>query len=71
MTKSYDQIRREGLAALRKKLGRAGTIRFMQQFELGSGDYSKERHQWAASVDLDRLLSDVKKKRRRVRARKR
>jgi hypothetical protein len=30
MTQTPDEIRREGLAALRQKLGRAGMIRFLQ-----------------------------------------
>jgi hypothetical protein len=36
--KTLKQIHREGWAALKKKLGRAGLVRFLQQFENGSGD---------------------------------
>lgn len=56
MHPTLDEIRRAGLAALRERLGRAGMIRFLQQFETGSGDYARERHAW-----VDRLtLSDLK-----------
>ncbi len=41
MTLTLEQIRRRGLAALRRELGKAGTIRFLQQFETGSGDYAR------------------------------
>lgn len=40
------QIRTAGLAALSRELGVVGKMRFMQQFEMGQGDYSKDRHKW-------------------------
>ena len=43
MYKTLDQIWREGLQALRKKLGVAGTIRFLQQFNAGNGDYDDDK----------------------------
>ena len=39
MTLPLNEIRRKGLAAIEKELGKAGMIRFLQQFETGSGDY--------------------------------
>ena len=51
--KTLDQIRREGLEALRERLGRAGMIRFLQQFETGHGDYARERHEWVDRTTLD------------------
>lgn len=55
MTQTLDEIRREGLAALRQKLGRAGTIRFLQQFGTGSGDYAKDRHAWVDKTSMNDL----------------
>jgi len=55
MHKPLDQIRREGLEALRERLGKAGMIRFMQQFETGKGDYAKERHEWVDATSLDEI----------------
>jgi|HubBroStandDraft_5_1064220.scaffolds.fasta_scaffold549441_1 hypothetical protein len=57
MPKTLEQIRQEGLEALRQRLGRAGMIRFLQQFETGRGDYAKERHAW---VDAE-SLADIRK----------
>jgi hypothetical protein len=37
---SDEEIRRKGLAALRRELGRSGMIRFLEQFETGRGDYA-------------------------------
>lgn len=52
MHRTLDDIRREGLDALRKRLGRAGMIRFLQQFETGAGDYAAERHAWVDATPL-------------------
>lgn len=53
MHRTLDDIRREGLAALRERLGRAGMIRFLQQFETGQGDYAVERREWADKATFD------------------
>jgi len=53
MQRTLDEIRREGLAALEERLGRADMIRFLQQFENGSGDYSRERHDWVEQTTLE------------------
>lgn len=55
MTQTLDEIRREGLAALRQKLGRAGMVRFLQQFGQGSGDYAKQRHDWVDQTSMSDL----------------
>jgi hypothetical protein len=57
MRLTQDEIYRRGLEALRERLGRAGMIRFLQQFETGHGNYARERHEW-----VDRLsLEDIRK----------
>jgi hypothetical protein len=54
---TQNEIYQQGLQALRDRLGRAGMIRFLQQFETGHGDYARERHAW-----VDRLtLGDLRK----------
>lgn len=68
MHRTLEQIRRDGLAALRKALGRAGMIRFIQQFESGRGDNASERHDWVDRTSLETLkkLSRRAAGRRRV-----
>jgi hypothetical protein len=64
------EIYRQGLEAVRERLGRAGMIRFLQQFENGSGDYAKERRAWVDRMsmeDLRALASGKPKKRQRRR----
>ena len=38
------EVRIAGMLALKKALGPVGTVRFLQQFEQGSGDYTKEKY---------------------------
>jgi hypothetical protein len=59
MPQTLDEIRRRGLEALRQELGRAGMVRFLQQFETGSGDYSRERHAWVDGTSLDELRAQI------------
>ncbi|MBK9007153.1 MAG: hypothetical protein IPM31_09190 [Anaerolineae bacterium] len=56
------QIRVAGLAALSCELGLVGMIRFMQQFELGQGDYSKDRHEWLDKFTVDDIAKMVREK---------
>ncbi len=53
--RTLEQIRHEGLKALRESLGRSGMLRFLAQFENGSGDYAKDRHEWVDRTSLDEL----------------
>ena len=65
MHRTLNDIRMEGLEALRERLGRAGMIRFLQQFESGEGDYTIQRRAWVdytSMADLKRL-SRVRRKR--------
>lgn len=57
------QIRAAGMKALARELGLVGMIRFMQQFELGQGDYSKDRHQWLDEYTVDDIAGMVQEKR--------
>jgi len=53
---SLYEIRMEGWKALTERLGPAGAMRFMMQYDPGYGDYSKERHEIFADLTLDQLL---------------
>jgi hypothetical protein len=61
MRRTQDEIYREGLQALRDRLGRAGMVRFLQQFETGKGDYSRERHKWVDRMSLEDLRTLARK----------
>ncbi len=56
-TMTPETLRRAGLNALRRDLGAAGMVRFLQQFEPGSGDYTAERWQWLpADAEVETLV---------------
>jgi len=42
-TLTMEQIRVKGFEALVAALGPADAVRFIQQYDLGSGDYTRER----------------------------
>ena len=54
------EVRMAGLAALSKSLGPAGMIRFMQQFEEGSGDYTAEKYN-QPDESIDEIIAKLKK----------
>jgi hypothetical protein len=70
MRLTQDEIYRQGLEALRQRLGRAGMIRFLQQFETGQGDYARERHDWVDRTTLDDIRTAASSGRRPRRPRK-
>lgn len=54
------QIHQAGLAVLSRELGPVGLIRFLQQYELGTGDYTKERHQWLDHLTVEDVIRLVR-----------
>ena len=63
LTMSPAGIRKAGLEAVAKKLGPLGMVRFLQQFETGRGDYTKERDQWLSDMNIQEIISEMRKKR--------
>ena len=63
MRMTPEEIRERGPTALRRELGPAGMIRFLQQFETGRGDYARERHAWVDRTSLDQLRARAGRKR--------
>jgi len=55
-----NQIRKAGIDALAKTLGPVGMTRFLQQFDSGKGDYTKEREQWLGKVSIDQVVKEVR-----------
>lgn len=59
-TMTLDQIRKVGMDALIQYLGIVGMIRFLQQSEIGWGDYTKDREKWLNDPDLRELFNAIK-----------
>jgi len=54
------QIRLEGWKALTERLGPAGAMRFMMQYDPGYGDYTQERREIFAELEIEELLASIR-----------
>ena len=54
-----NEIRRTGIQLLTQNLGAVGMVRFLQQSELGWGNYTKERSQWLGNLTLDEIVAEI------------
>ena len=59
-TKPLNDITQQALALLTKELGIANTVRFLNQFSPGYGDYTAERDALFADLTLDEILAAIK-----------
>ena len=59
------QIRERGLEALAKALGPVGMVRFLQQFEMGSGDYTRDREQWLKGLTVHGVVGEIRSRRKK------
>ena len=57
------EITVEGIRILYKELGIVNTIRFINQFTTGLGNYTEERDALFEGESLDDLISEIKKRR--------
>ena len=60
--RTLNEIRKRGIEALAKALGPIGMVRFIQSFDLGKGDYTRERFQWLEQ-DMDEIINEIERKR--------
>lgn len=67
--KTISEVRKEGIQALTKSLGPVDMARFIQSFESGSGDYTKERHEWLPD-NLDDIKTDLLDRQKKRKAKK-
>lgn len=59
------QIRQLGIEALTQALGPVGMVRFLQQFDTGSGDYTRDRDELLGDPTLEDIFSKVKEQQQR------
>lgn len=57
-------VRKAGLEALAKALGPVGMVRFLQQFEVGTGDYAREREELLNGLDVKSIVKEIKGRRK-------
>ena len=54
------QIRNRGVEALAEALGPVGMVRFLQQFDTGSGDYTRDRGQWLRNFTVRKVVKEIR-----------
>ncbi len=59
-TRPISEINRKATHILFKKLGVVDTIRFLNQFSTGRGDYTKDRENWLDEITMDEAISQIK-----------
>lgn len=58
-------LRKTGLEAVAKALGPLGMVRFLQQFDIGAGDYTKEREKWLKGLAIEDVVAEIKNRRKK------
>jgi hypothetical protein len=57
--KTQHEIIQEGYESLINALGVADTLRFIQYFKSGQGDYTRERHQWLEKKSVEDIFGEI------------
>jgi hypothetical protein len=57
------ELQRKGFKALVDALDIVDAMRFIHQYDSGSGDYTKECHQWLDQLTIDDFHNYVRQKR--------
>jgi hypothetical protein len=61
-TKPLSEITQQALTVLMKEMGVVNTVRFLNQFTVGYGDYTAERDAMFADLTLDEILTAIKQR---------
>jgi hypothetical protein len=56
---TMNEIRKAGIDALVKELGPVNAIRFLQQYETGKGDYTKERDKITTGMTMESFWKNM------------
>lgn len=59
-TRPISEINRQATHILFKEMGVVETIRFLNQFSVGQGDYTKDRGKWLDKISMDEAIAQIK-----------
>ena len=63
---NHHEIHRKGIKALKNTLDPLEFVRFLQQYEIGSGNYTIERRNKFKNYTIEQILSEIKTKKGKV-----
>ena len=58
------EINQQAISLLDKELGVIDTVRFLNQFTQGCGNYTQERENMFANKSLDEIVEEIEKRRK-------
>jgi hypothetical protein len=68
-TRPLVEVTQTALRVLGREIGIVNTVRFINQFTTGYGDYTQEREQLFADMTLDDIVGAIKRRRNSARSR--
>ena len=63
-TKTLHEITNDAIHLLCQQIGVANTVRFLNQFIVGYGNYTREREEVFRDMSLDDILSEIRQQRK-------
>ena len=63
---TLEEVWLAALKSLARDLGSVGMVRFLQQFEMGQGNYTAERHTWLGKRNVRELAKEIERQRKAV-----
>ena len=67
-TKPLMEITEEAIRVLCREIGVGNTVRFLNQFTTGHGNYTEEREQLFGGMTVSEIVSEIKRARNRENA---
>jgi len=62
-THPVSEVNKKATHILFKQMGIVDTFKYLNQFTLGHGDYTKERETWLKDFSFEDIVSEIKAKR--------
>ena len=63
-THPISEVNQKAIHILFKQMGIVDTFKFLNQFTLGYGDYTKEREELLGNLTLTQIVKDIKNNRK-------
>lgn len=66
VTKPLTEVTQEAISVLLREIGIVNTVRFLNQYSTGYGNYVEERDQLFGHLTLDEIIGEIKKDRKQA-----
>lgn len=66
--KPLAEVTQEAIRILCKEMGLVNTVRFVNQFSVGYGNYTEEREQLFADLTLDDIITEIRRRKTQERS---